>query len=100
MRQYNGFDYEEFWEFIVDYFEDDETEEAKEASTKLLEWWNKYVSSPSSSPPLLIIYSPGKFFQGPQPHAMQLRHQQHGHPLRSYDNNVKRLPAHLTRPHS
>ena len=39
---YNGFSYEEFYEFIVDFFEADATPEAQEASAKLLEWWNKY----------------------------------------------------------
>ena len=41
---YNGFSYEEFYEFIVDFFEADTTPEAQEASTKLLDWWNRYVS--------------------------------------------------------
>ena len=40
---YNGFSYEEFYEFIVDFFEADATPEAQEASAKLLEWWNKYT---------------------------------------------------------
>ncbi|KAF9782367.1 hypothetical protein BJ322DRAFT_994308, partial [Thelephora terrestris] len=43
MNHYNGFNYEEFWEFIVDFFEADETPEGQEASTQLLEWWNKCV---------------------------------------------------------
>ena len=43
MSEYNGFNYEEFWEFIVDYFEADETPQGQEASTKLLEWWNECV---------------------------------------------------------
>jgi hypothetical protein len=41
MSHYNGFNYEEFWEFVVDFFEADQTPEAQEASAKLLEWWNK-----------------------------------------------------------
>ena len=43
MSEYNGFSYEEFYEFIVDFFESDTTPGAREASTNLLEWWNKYV---------------------------------------------------------
>ena len=43
MSEYNGFNYEEFWEFIVDYFEADETPQGQEVSTKLLEWWNECV---------------------------------------------------------
>ena len=41
---YNGFNYEEFYEFIVDFFEADTTPDAQEASTKLLNWWNRYFS--------------------------------------------------------
>ena len=41
---YNGFNYEEFYEFIIDFFEADATPEAQEASAKLLEWWNKYAT--------------------------------------------------------
>ena len=40
---YNGFNYEEFYKFIVDFFEADTTPEAQEASMKLLEWWNRYI---------------------------------------------------------
>ena len=46
MPHYNGFNYEEFYEFIIDFFEADITPQAQEASAKLLEWWNKYVSVP------------------------------------------------------
>lgn len=44
MDHYNGFSYEEFYEFIIDFFEADTTPEGQEASAKLLGWWNKYVS--------------------------------------------------------
>jgi hypothetical protein len=44
MNLYNGFSYEEFHEFIVDFFEADMTPEGQEAAVKLLEWWNKYIS--------------------------------------------------------
>ena len=44
MNQFNGFNYEEFYEFIVDYFEADQTPEGKAASGELYTWWNEYVS--------------------------------------------------------
>ena len=50
MSHYNGFSYEEFYEFIVDFFEADATQEAQEASAKLLEWWNKYISDFIATP--------------------------------------------------
>jgi len=40
---YNGFNYEEFYEFIIDFFEADKTPEGKAASHELLIWWNRYV---------------------------------------------------------
>jgi len=45
MNHYNGFSYEEFYEFIINFFKADTTPGAQEVSAKLLEWWNKYVSS-------------------------------------------------------
>ena len=59
MSHYNGFSYEEFYEFIVDFFEADPTPEAQEASAGLLEWWNKCVSG--FFPPLLPL-----IWNGPQ----------------------------------
>ena len=50
MLDYNGFSYEEFYEFIIDFFEADITPEAQEASMKLLEWWNRYVFRPIITP--------------------------------------------------
>ncbi|KAF9778115.1 hypothetical protein BJ322DRAFT_1214801 [Thelephora terrestris] len=43
MNHYNGFNYEEFYEFIIDFFESDETPEGKAASEELYNWWNKQV---------------------------------------------------------
>lgn len=40
---YNGFNYEEFHEFIIDFFEADQTPEGKAASKELYSWWNRYV---------------------------------------------------------
>lgn len=95
---YNGFSYEEFYEFIVDFFEVDATPDAQEASAKLLEWWNKYIYF--SFFPAAVNTTPlERCSRGLQPPAQPNRHQYDGHRLRSYDNNV-RLPAHLTRPRS
>ena len=43
MSHYDGFNYEEFYEFIVDFFEADQTPEGKTASMELCTWWNRYV---------------------------------------------------------
>lgn len=50
MNHYNGFSYEEFYEFIIDFFEADATPVGQEAATKLLEWWNKYISNSILTP--------------------------------------------------
>lgn len=42
---YNGFNYEEFYEFIIDFFEDDQTPEGKAAANELFDWWNRYASN-------------------------------------------------------
>ena len=49
---YNCFDYEEFYEFIVNFFEADQTPEGKAASRDLLTWWYRYIHK-SKSPSLL-----------------------------------------------
>ena len=43
MSHYNGFNYEEFYEFVVDFFEADQTPEGKTASVELHAQWNRYV---------------------------------------------------------
>ena len=48
MSHYNGFNYEEYYEFIVDFFEEDQTPDGKAATNELLKWWNKYVFVPGS----------------------------------------------------
>ena len=53
MSHYNGFSYEEFYEFIVDFFEADATPAVQKASAKLLEWWNECVLSFIFAPPSL-----------------------------------------------
>ncbi|KAF9780716.1 hypothetical protein BJ322DRAFT_1011640, partial [Thelephora terrestris] len=43
MSDYNGFNYEEFYEFIIDFFEEDQTPEGKAATSELYNWWNQRV---------------------------------------------------------
>ena len=43
ISQYNGFNYREFYEFIIDFLEDDQTTEARAATNELFDWWNRYV---------------------------------------------------------
>jgi hypothetical protein len=54
MIHYNGFNYEEFYEFIIDFFEDDQTPEGKAATNELFNWWNRYVLIVDLSPLLLL----------------------------------------------
>jgi hypothetical protein len=56
MSHYNGFNYEEFYEFIIDFFEGDQTPEGKAATRELFNWWNRYV--PNSNLPLLSLRPP------------------------------------------
>jgi hypothetical protein len=44
ISDYNGFNYEEFYEFIIDLFEEDQTPEGKTATSELFNWWNRYES--------------------------------------------------------
>ena len=43
MSHYNGFNYREFYEFIIDFLEDDQTREGRAATDELFDWWNRYV---------------------------------------------------------
>jgi len=40
-RIYDDFNYEEFYNFIVDYFEADMSLNARKETKALLDWWNK-----------------------------------------------------------
>jgi hypothetical protein len=44
ISHYNGFNYEEFYEFVIDFLEEDQTPEGKTATNELFDWWNQYVS--------------------------------------------------------
>ena len=99
MHQYTGFDYEDFHEFIIDYFKANTTLQAQEVSTGLLKWWNKYISC------LIFIsttineeYFPGKssgIWLCMQPHPLQ-----GGKNRLPLCNGNARLTAHLTHPPS
>ena len=76
MSHYNGFNYEEFYEFVIDFFEGDQTPEGIAASRELYNWWNKYV------PNQMLIFtaadtSPERCFQDPLL-LEQPRQPQHG----------------------
>src|SRR6201999_103517 len=100
MGHYNGFSYEEFYEFIIDFFEADTTPEGLGVSGNLLEWWNKYIFSFTFT---LIAadtaYSPGECFRGLQQHMHPNPSQHSKHRLQPCSSNV-RLPSHLTHPRS
>ena len=49
MSHYNGFNYEEFYKFIIDFFEGDQTPEGKAAASELFSWWNRYVPNSTSA---------------------------------------------------
>ena len=49
VSHFNGFNYEEFYEFIVDFFEADQMSEGKAASKEPCDWWDRYVSGSISS---------------------------------------------------
>lgn len=101
MTHYNGFSYEEFYEFIVDFFEADATPEAQEASAKLLEWWNKYVSGfAPAAVTTNIESSPGQYSPGLQPHAQRHLVQQGETRSQPCDNSVRLAAVRLTRPRS
>ena len=44
MSHYNGFNYEEFYEFIIDCIEEDQSPEGRTTAKELFDWWNRYVS--------------------------------------------------------
>jgi hypothetical protein len=89
MSHYNGFNYEEFYKFIIKFFEDnDQTLEEKATASEVLNWWNRYV--PGSRSVLAITdVSPGVFFHGlPPPEQPHLYHQS-GCRLQSYNDNTE-----------
>ena len=95
MSHYNGFNYEEFYEFIVDFFEEDHTPEGKAAVNKLFDWWNRYVSDFRFAFAFHVAdASVDVCFRGlpllEPPHLDQ----QSGHRLQSYDDSVTH--AHFT----
>ena len=49
VSHYNGFNYEEFYEFIIDFFEADQTPEGKAVARELCDWWNRCVRDSAST---------------------------------------------------
>ena len=95
MSDYNGFNYEEFYEFVIDFFEEDRTPEGKAAANELLNWWNRYasgigpVSSMTDTAADACFYSP-PLPEGPHP---DLRGGRHSH---ACDNNARHAPKVLS----
>ena len=65
MSDYNGFNYEEFYEFIVDFLEADQTLEGKAATTELYNWWNRCVCDDICSSRAGADASPAMYSQVP-----------------------------------
>lgn len=40
---HNGYNYQDLWNFIVDFFEDPVDEDEEKRAKELLKWWNEYV---------------------------------------------------------
>jgi len=97
MSHYNGFNYEEFYEFIIDFFEADQTQEGKNISRELYDWWNKYIFDSASTFANANTF-PDRCSRGPllpePPHLSQCGSRR----LRSDRNNVE--PAYLAYPPS
>ena len=89
MSHYNGFNYEEFYEFIIDFFEDDQTPEGKAATSELFNWWNRYISG-SRCTFLNANISVDMYSHSPPPPERPRLYRQGDHRSLSYDDNVKR----------
>ena len=73
MSDYNGFSYEEFYEFIIDFLEADQTLEGKAATAELYNWWNRCVCNAISSSRAGADASPARYSQVlPQREAFHL----------------------------
>ncbi|KAE9402407.1 hypothetical protein BT96DRAFT_918251 [Gymnopus androsaceus JB14] len=46
---HNGYNYQDLWYFIVDFFEDPVDEDAEEHAKELLKWWNDRIFTGTSS---------------------------------------------------
>ena len=95
MSHYNGFNYEEFYEFIIDFFEADQTPEGRTASKELYDWWNRYVAG-SMSTFCATDSSPEKFSQSLlllEPLRLSLRGSHHS---QFYETNAE--PAYSASP--
>lgn len=88
MNHYNGFNYEEFYEFVIDFFEADQTPEGKAASTKLLDWWNRYVPGSILASTFTNTTS-GKFFRRLLLPDQPCLSQRGSHRLQPYEINTE-----------
>jgi len=96
---YNGFNYEEFYEFIIDFFEADQSPEGKAAASELCKWWNRCVRD---VPPAFAVadMSPGKCFRGLPQHGESRLSQHDSRRLQFYENNAElACPASLPSSH-
>ena len=94
MNHYNGFNYEEFYEFIVDFFEEDQTPEGTAAAKELLGWWNLY--GPDFPSGLFTANSSlDVFFRGPPPPEPPRSDQQDDRRSQFCDDSAKRAPNNL-----
>ena len=96
MSHYNGFNYEEFYEFIVDFFEEDQTPEGKAAANELFSWWNKYASN-SVSPFYTTYTTTDVCFHAPPPPEALRPDLQGGRHSRCCDDSAKHasdIPSH------
>ena len=63
MIDYYGFNYEEFYKFIIDFFKVDQSLEEKATTTELYNWWNMYVSKSASNSGIDADTFPGRYSQ-------------------------------------
>lgn len=86
---YNGFNYEEFYEFVIDFFEEDQSPEGKAFTSEILNWWNQYVPNSISvlaiADPFLGVY----FHDRPPPEQPPLSHQDDCLSRRSDNDNAE-----------
>ena len=88
-NHYNGFNYGEFYKFIIKFFEgDDQAPDEKAAASEVLKWWNWYLSG-SGSALAITNASPDMFFHGLPPPEQPHLHRQSGRRSRSCGDNTE-----------
>lgn len=91
MNDYDGFNYEEFYEFIIDFFEADQSAEGKAAATELYTWWNVYVSNSISGSAVGADPSSGKYSQSLPRHEQHCVHRCDNRRSRNCKNSAAEL---------